>query len=156
MRKAPGKKIPPSAKTRDTLPLLLGLLVLAVAAAALIPFVLAQNSMVGMGGGPPPETQTQLTRATPGSLVKVACEVTSLSTNNLIEGTLLQRNSDGSYSRIGQTVRLQWNPNHSSIVMGNNADIHQGAVLQVSGHVGNDGLIDADQIVILTGAVTIQ
>ena len=153
MKEVPGKRTLPFKKSRATRPLLLSLLVLAVAAAVLLPFILLRNSM---GGGSPPETQAQLTHATPGSLARIACEVTSLAADNLIIGTLLQRNSDGSYSRTGQTVRIQWNPNHSSIVMGSNSDIHQGAVLQVSGHVGSDGIIDADQIVILTGAVTVQ
>jgi hypothetical protein len=40
--------------------------------------------------------------------------------------------------------------------MGGNQDIHQGAVLQVHGRIDTQGVIHADQFVILTGAVTIH
>ena len=148
MREAPQKSIQSSTKAQIARPLLLGLLILAVAVAVLLPFAMVGES--------PLETQTDLTRAAPGSPARVTCEVTATTSNNLIIGSLLQRQPDGSYSRTGQTVRIQWDPNHSPVVMGTNADIRQAAVLQVSGHVGNDEVLYADQIVTLTDIITIH
>jgi hypothetical protein len=67
----------------------------------------------------------------------------------------LRANSDGSYSSTGSSVSIQWDPDRS-ITMGDRQDVHQGAILQVSGPVGSDRVVHADQIVILTGVVTVR
>lgn len=135
-------------------PLFLGLLVLGIAAAILIPLYLARNS--AMMGNSPPESASQLAAAAPGSQAIIVCEVTSLPSNTLINGVLLQRQSDGSYSHTSKPVQLQWNPSGSSIVMGGRQDIHRGAVLQIRGRIDTHGVLHADQIVILTGTVAVH
>jgi len=133
-------------------PLLLGLLTLAVVAAILIPLYIVRNTMISQLVGPPSNVGTQ---AQPGSLARFVCQITSTPTNNRMNGVILKKNSDGSYSSTGSSVSIQWDPNRS-ITMGSSQDVHQGAILQVSGSVDSDSVVHADQIVILTGFVTVR
>jgi len=143
-----------SPRTAVARPLLLGLLVLGIAAAILIPLYLVRTSAIM--GNSSPESASQLAAATPGSQATIVCEVSSLPSSTLIDGVLLQRQSDGSYSRTSKPVQMQWDPSSSSIVMGSSQEIHQGAVLQVHGRIDTQGVIHVDQVVILTGAVTVD
>jgi hypothetical protein len=144
-------KIQPSKRTTMGRPLLLGLLIVGVLVALFIPFFLARTMM----GSSAPTTSTQLAGAVPGSLVKVVCRVSSVSADNIITATFLTRNGDGSYSPTPKTLRVRWNPGQP-VVMGSSQDVRPGAVLQVSGHVDDKGIIQSDQIVILTGAITVR
>ena len=135
-----------------TRPLLLGLLTLAIVAAILIPLYIVRNTMISQLAGPPSNIGTQ---AKPGSLARLVCQITSTSANNRMNGVILKENSDGSYSSTGSSVSIQWDPNRS-ITMGSRQDVHPGAILQVSGSVDSDGVVHADQIVILTGFVTVR
>jgi hypothetical protein len=138
-------------------PLLPGLLILGLAAAVFIPIYLSRSiTAAGMEGGSAPESSAQLAAAPPGAHVKISVAVQALLAHNVIQGVLLQPNRDGSYSRTQQTIRIQWDPNRAPVVMGSNQDVHQGAVLQVSGQVEAEGVIRANQVVILTGFVNIQ
>jgi hypothetical protein len=138
-------------------PLLLGLLILAVVAAILVPLYIVRNTMISQLGGSPTNvgTQAQSAAVTPGSLTKFVCQVTSTAANNRMNGVILKENSDGSYSSTGSSVSIQWDPNRS-ITMGSRQDVHQGAILQVSGPVDAGGVVHADQIVNLTGFVTVR
>ena len=140
-----------------TRPLLLGLLILAVVAAILVPLLILRTTMISQLAGSPTNvgTQTQTAAVTPGSLARFVCQITSTAANNRMNGLILQKNSDGSYSSTGSSVSIQWDPNRS-ITMGSRQDVHQGAILQVSGPVGSDRVVYADQIVILTGIVTVR
>ena len=152
MSKSPSRRLYSSRAAR---PLLLGLFVLGLAAAILIPLYLARSAtQTGMGGSPP-NTEAQFIDATPGSLAKIVLEVTSTPTTTLLNGTFLARKNDGSYSRTARVVTVKWNPDRS-VVMGGSQDVRQGAVIQVSGHVNVEGTIDADQVVILTNAITVH
>ena len=85
----------------------------------------------------------------------LVCQITSAPANNRMNGVILKENSDGSYSSTGSNVSIQWDPNRS-ITMGSSQDVHQGAILQVSGLVDAGGVVHAEQIVILTGFVTLR
>ena len=138
-------------------PLLLGLLILAVVAAILVPVYLLRTTMISQLAGSPTNvgTQAQSAAVTPGSPTKFVCQITSTAANNRLNGVILKENSDGSYSSTGSSVSIQWDPNQS-LTMGSRQDVHQGAILQVSGPVGSDRVVHADQIVILTGIVTVR
>ena len=138
-------------------PLLLGLLILAVVVAILLPLYVLRNTMLSQLAGTPTNVRTGAHAAavTPGSLTKFVCQVTSLAANNRMNGLILKENSDGSYSSTGSSVSMQWDPNRS-LAMGSSQDVHPGAILQVSGSVGSNGVVHADQIVILTGVVTVR
>lgn len=72
-----------------------------------------------------------------------------------MNGLILKENSDGSYSSTGSSMSIQWDPNRS-LAMGSSQDVHPRAIIQVSGSVGSNGVVHADQIVILTGVVTVR
>ena len=137
--------------------LLLGLLILAVVVAILVPLYVLRNTMLSQLAGIPTNVRTGAHAAavTPGSLTKFVCQVTSLAANNRMNGLILKENSDGSYSSTGSSVSMQWDPNRS-LAMGSSQDVHPGAILQVSGSVGSNSVVHADQIVILTGVVTVR
>ena len=146
-----------SSKPSAARPLLLGFLILAVVAAILVPVYLLRTTMISQLAGSPTKvgTQAQSAAVTPGSPAKVECQIIATAANNRINGVILKENSDGSYSSTGSSVSIQWDPNQS-LTMGSRQDVHQGAILQVSGSVDRQGVVHADQIVILTGVVTIR
>ena len=132
-------------------PLLLGLLLVGVIVAIAIPFSMGFSSMMG---GTAPQTASQLAASTPGASAHVALEVTALSSQTLFTGTLLQKNADGTYSRTEKTLSVQWSA--SKLVMGSSSDVKVGAILQASGVLDRNGVLTADQIVILTNAVHLK
>ena len=131
--------------------LLGGLFLLVLVVALLIPL---WNRMTS---GSAPESAQQLNSVPAGTTVTIALGVTALPSSDLLTGTLLERNADGLYHRTGKTVQVRWQ-NSTSIVMGQRQDVHVGAILQVRGRTTASGgsVVDADEIVILTGAVTVQ
>jgi len=138
-------------------PLLLGLLILAVVAAILVPLYILRNTMLSQFAGTPANVGTRAHSAavTPGSLARFVCQVTSTPAKNRMNGRILIENSDGSYSSTGSNISIQWDPNRS-LAMGSGQDVHPGAILQVSGPVDTGGVVHANQIVILTGIVTVR
>jgi hypothetical protein len=145
----PGQARP---QRRSSGPLLLGLLIVGVIAAIAIPLYLGFSNM--MGGGAAPQTAQQLAAATPGSQEHVAIEVTGMPSSNVLDGDLLQKNTDGTYSRTGKTISVQWKS--SKIVMGSSSDVKVGAILQASGVLGTNDVLTADQIVILTTSIRLK
>ena len=137
---------------RSSGPLLLGLLILGVIAAIAIPFYLGFSNM--MRGGTTPQTAQQLAASTPGSHADVAVEVTAMPSSTVLAGKLLQKNADGTYSRTGKTISVQWN--NTKIVMGSSSNVKVGAILQASGVIGANNVLTADQIVILTTSVQLK
>jgi hypothetical protein len=146
-----------SSKSSAARPLLLGLLILAVVAAILVPVYILRNTMISQLAGSPTNvgTQAQTSAVAPGSPARFVCKINSTAANNRMNGLILQENGDGSYSSTGSSVSIQWDPDRS-ITMGSRQDVHQGAILQVSGSVGSTGVVYANQIVILTGIVTVR
>lgn len=131
--------------------LLLGMFFLGIVAAIAILLYLGYTSIMG---GAAPQTAQQFSASTPGSQAHIAVEVTSLPSQTLLLGNLLQKNADGSYSRTGKTVSVKWSG--TKIVMGSNSDIKVGAILQASGMLGADNVLTANQIVILTGLAQVK
>lgn len=127
-------------------PLLLGLLIVGVLAAIVIPFYLGFSNMMG---GSAPQTAQQFASSSPGSQAKVAVEVISVPSQTLLTGNLLQKNSDGTYSRTGKTVQVKWSST-TSLAMGSSSDVKVGAIIQVSGLLDANDVLTAGQIVILT------
>src|SRR3954471_5863074 len=120
--------------------LFLTLLIVGGATALLLPFLLIRTMMSGTSL----QTDNQFELASPNSRGDIALEVTSLPSSTLLTGTLLQKTTNDSYKRTNQKVTVQWNA--SQLVMGKRSDIKEGAVLQVGGRVGNDGVLIASQV----------
>jgi len=129
-------------------PLLIGVFIVAILAAIVIPIYLTRSGMsAGLANAP--------SGVSAGAAAKFICRITTMPANNLIDGTLLAENSDGSYSPTNRSISIQWNP-QQGVVMGSNQDLHSGAIIQVSGQTDSSGTVHADQIVLLTGYVTVH
>jgi hypothetical protein len=107
-----------------------------------------------MGAGTSVQTARQFTLASPNARVAIALEVTSLPSSTLLTGALLQKNADGSYTRTAQQATIRWST--TQLVMGSSSDIRVGAILQVSGQMGSDSVLQASQLVVLTGFVQVH
>jgi hypothetical protein len=128
-----------------------GLLLAGGVAAVLVPFLLVSTTM---GADPALQSASQFALASPDTRVAIALEVTSLPSGTLLTGALLQKNADGSYTRTAQQATVRWSG--EQLVMGSRNDIRQGAIVQVSGLVGSDSIVQASQIVVLTGFVQVH
>jgi hypothetical protein len=132
--------------------LLLALLLVGGTAALLFPFLLVYNNT--MNAGTTLQTARQFALSSPGAQVTVALEVTAVPAGALVTGTLLHKESDNAYARTGQQAMIRWNT--ARLVMGSRSDVKEGAILQVSGRMGSDGVVQASQVVFLTGFVQVH
>ncbi len=96
-----------------------------------------------------------LTHATPGDTVKFVVEIEKSSAEGVLQGKLLQKQTEKIYLRTATAVTVQSNP-QTKMVMGKQEDIHPAAVVHVTGTFKKDRSVDATQIVILTGYVEIK
>lgn len=132
-------------------PLLLGIFILAIVAVLVISFSIGRMMM----DGSPPQTAQQFAFASPGTDVNIVLQVTTLTTSTLLEGAILQKNGDGSYSRTVQRVNVRWNPSQA-MTMGSSSDVKVGAILQVRGTLDAQNILASSQMVVLTGYVQVK
>lgn len=145
-------KTPGNGRQRTSLgPWLLGVLIVVILAALAIPLYLGYSKMMG---GSASQTAQQFAASTPGAHVTWALEVTNTPSQTLLTGNLLQKNADGTYSRTGKTVRVQWTA--KSVVMGSSSQVKVGAILQASGVLGTNDVLTASRVVILTSLIQLK
>ena len=89
-----------------------------------------------------------------GSERKAVLDLTAVG-NGSAEGVVLEKQSENSYRKTGQLMRVSFAPD-VGVVMGSAGDIRKDAVVHVTGTVGDDKALHASRIVILTGYVTVQ
>lgn len=116
------------------------------------------------GGTPPPPapsnpfTRTQFSAATVGTRVNVTLVVTVPPTEHLLEGVLAEP-VEGSflrtYRRTDHPLRFRWGDD-TKVVMGTIKQFEQGAILRASGLLRQPGEVEAEKIVVLTKAVTVE
>jgi len=90
----------------------------------------------------------------PQDNTKIVVEVTETSEGR-IHGKLLEKQDETHYGRTGNAAEVLWGK-ETALVMGKVEDIHAGAILHVTGKVGADHSVQAQQIVILTGYVQVK
>ncbi len=95
-----------------------------------------------------------LTTAQPGSQLKADVELTSAG-DGKAEGLVLDKQSETVYRRTRVVVQIDFAA-ATKLVMGSASDIRKGAVVHVSGTVAQDRSLQASQIVILTGYVSVN
>lgn len=118
--------------------------------------------MTGVTPPPPapsnPFTRTQFSAAMAGTRVDVTMVVTIPSTAHLLEGVLAEP-VEGSFLRIyrrtDHLLRFRWN-DETKVVMGTSSQFEQGAILRASGLLRQPGEVEAEKIVVLTKAVTVE
>jgi hypothetical protein len=96
----------------------------------------------------------QLAKAQPGSQLKAVVELTSTG-DGKAEGLVLDKHSENAYRRSNRTMQIDFAP-ATKFVMGSAGDLRKGAVLHVTGTVAQNRRLEASQIVILTGYVSVD
>ena len=90
-----------------------------------------------------------------GDEVEVVLEVTRVAAAASVEGNVLERQSEIVYQRTGNAIKIAFGA-VTPVVMGKMPDVHAGAVVHVKAKMGTDRVLRAEQLVILTGYVTVQ
>ncbi len=96
----------------------------------------------------------QLANAQPGSQLKAVVELTSAG-DGKAEGIALDKQSENAYRRTRATLQIDFSA-AMKVVMGTAGDIRKGAVLHVTGTVARNKRLEASQVVILTGYVSVD
>ena len=112
----------------------------------------AAPAMPRMSQIAPPITAAQLQATAPGTTVDVALAVNELLAPDLLRGIVLDPDEAepfGTYRRTPQPLQIHWTP-ATKIVMGGAADLQTGALVRARGPLGDDLVLDAQQLVILT------
>jgi hypothetical protein len=100
----------------------------------------------------PPITAAQLQATAPGTTVDVALAVNELLAPDLLRCIVLDPDEAepfGTYRRTPQPLQIHWTP-ATKIVMGGAADLQTGVLVRARGPLGDDHVLDAQQLVILT------
>jgi hypothetical protein len=130
--------------------------IVALVALALLSFLAMRRSM-----GKALQMKAEITvnaapaQLKPGDEAKVVLEVTAAAPAASIEGNLLQKQTETVYQRTGSTMKVAFDA-ATPVVMGKATDVHAGAVVHVTAKMGNDRVLHASQIVVLTGYVKVQ
>jgi tetrahydromethanopterin S-methyltransferase subunit A len=105
-----------------------------------------------------PLTRAQFSAATVGTRVDVTMIVTDQPAGHLLEGVLAEP-VEGSflraYRRTDHHLRFRWSDD-TRVVMGTTQQFEQGAILRAAGPLHQPGEVEADRIVVLTKAVTVE
>ncbi len=117
----------------------------------LIPAYLISNRMMSAK----PMTEAEVSLVSPGGEIEATLEVTGTPSEDVLQGTLLERQGDGTYRPTKRILSVRWRSD-TPVVMGKKADVHRGAVIQIQGKSRPDRSVDAERIVILTGYVTVH
>ncbi len=131
--------------------ILAGLLVVGLLAAVIVAVLVGRTMMME----PAPDSAQRVASATSGEHITAVLEVTTVSTDGLLAGRVLERRSETLYQRTDHMLQMRWNTD-TPVVMGKPQDITTGAVFQVSGQLDAERSLNADRIVILTAYVTVQ
>lgn len=100
----------------------------------------------------PPMTLAQLQTASPGASVDVVLAVTDLPAPDLLGGMILEGDEADPFSafrRTLQRIQIRWAA-MTRIAMGEAADLQVGGLVRARGTLGQDSVVDAQSLVILT------
>lgn len=112
---------------------------------------------------PPPAPSTpftgeQFSVATVGARVDVTMIVTAVPEGYLLEGTLAEPVEGAflrAYRRTNHPLHVRWGDD-TKVVMGTIQEFEQGAMLRAAGLLRQPGEVEAEKIVVLTKAVTLE
>jgi len=94
----------------------------------------------------------------PGDEGKVVLEATRVASSS-VEGNVLEKQlekpSETVYRRTGNTVKIAFD-SATPVVMGRASDIREGAVVHITAKMGDDRVLRAERIVVLTGYVKVE
>jgi hypothetical protein len=90
-----------------------------------------------------------------GDSAKFVVEVKAVEPGASLAGNTLEKQSETVYRRTRVTIKITLDA-ATPIVMGKASDIREGAVVHITAKMGNDRVLGAEQIVVLTGYVQVQ
>lgn len=99
--------------------------------------------------------QVQFARLPEGSPIKLVLEILSVRENGTLQGIILEKKTEQIYKRTSTKVTARLN-DHTAYVMGKREDLKNRAIVHVTGKLGANHGVDAEQIVILTGYVNAE
>jgi len=127
-----------------------------LAALALLAFFAMRRSLgKAMQMNSDPTASASMAQLKAGSEAKVVLEVTSIAQAVSIEGNVLEKQSETVYRQTGSTIKIAFDA-ATPVVMGKASDVHAGAVVHIKAKMGDDRVLHAEQVVVLTGYVKVQ
>lgn len=130
-------------------------IVLLIALALLSVLAMRRSMNKAMGMKVETTASGSLAQLKAGDEAKVVLQVTRVVPNANIEGTELEKQTETAYHRSGNVVKIAFDGN-TPVVMGKATDVHEGAVVHITAKMASDHVWHAEQIVVLTGYVTVQ
>jgi hypothetical protein len=130
-------------------------IVLLVALALLAFFAMRRSLGKAMQMNSEPTATAFIAQVKPGEEAKVVLEVTSVAPAVSVSGNVLEKQSETVYRRTGSTIKIAFDA-ATPVVMGKASDVQAGAVVHIKAKMGDDHLLHAEQIVVLTGYVKVQ
>lgn len=128
----------------------------ALAILALVAVILlAAQRDTKMSSGAAASGASQFLKAAPGTKMKVVVEIQNPEGDETFAARLLDKRSDTVYARTTTPITIR-SDSTTRFVMGKAAEVHPAAVVHVTGTVGADHRLNAEQIVILTGYVELH
>lgn len=111
----------------------------------------AFQKMMGVSG----TSKTQFDAIPVGGQVEAMLEIKAMPSDKLLNATLLEPVSDGTYQRTSTTLNINLAAD-TKVVMGQASDVKAGAVIQIQGRRDDEHTVSAHNVVILTGYVAVQ
>jgi hypothetical protein len=125
----------------------LALLVVAAVAVPRIAFVRLMSPQPSVSG-------SQLSQAPSGTPIRATVRLESRNPDGSFGATFLEPEGSNRYRATGTLVRIRPAPD-MSVAMGGSGSLKPGAVLQVSGRLGQANTITAQRATVLTGFVSV-
>ena len=100
-------------------------------------------------------SERSISQSASGEKVKVVVEISQSSPSGMLQGKLLEKQTEKVYARTSNDVTIHWSP-ETKFVMGQASDLHPKSVIHITGTVKDDRAVEAEQIVILTGYVEVR
>jgi hypothetical protein len=91
----------------------------------------------------------------PGEITKVVLEVTGKSSEGQFTGKLLEKKDETGYTYTATEISVAFD-GKTPVVMGKVSDVRPAAILHVTGSVAQNHTLQATQLVVLTGYVTVR
>ncbi len=130
-------------------------IVLLVALALLAFFAMRRSLGKAMQMNSEPTAAASMAQLKPGDEAKLVVELTGVTPAASIEGNVLEKQSETVYRHSGNTIKIGFDA-ATPVVMGKAPDVHAGAVVHIKAKMGDDRVLHAEQIVVLTRYVNVQ
>ncbi|HLH08939.1 MAG TPA: hypothetical protein VKW78_16990 [Terriglobales bacterium] len=130
-------------------------LILTLLIAMIVVVLVAAQRDREMSSGAAASTSQQFSQTAPGTKTKVVVQVEKATGSATFSARLLEKQSERVYLRTSTPLTIR-SDTSTKFVMGQPSDLRPTAVVHVTGTVGADRQLNAEQIAILTGYVEVR